>query len=41
MVDAMRKGADDGCMSGKGAASTDQPLKGLAQALDKIEQECK
>jgi invasion protein IalB len=44
MVDAMRKGADltvKGA-SGKGATSTDQySLKGLAQALDKIEQECK
>ena len=44
MVDAMRKGADLTVkgMSGKGATSTDQySLKGLAQALDKIEQECK
>jgi invasion protein IalB len=44
MVDAMRKGADllvKGT-SGRGTTSTDQyALKGLAQALDKIEQECK
>ena len=44
MVDAMRKGADltvKGA-SGKGATSTDQySLKGLAQALAKIDQECK
>jgi invasion protein IalB len=44
MVDAMRKGADlmvKGT-SGRGTQSTDQySLKGLAQALDKIEQECK
>jgi hypothetical protein len=44
MVDAMRKGADlmvKGT-SGRGTTSTDQySLKGLAQALDKIEQECK
>ena len=44
MVDAMRKGADlmvKGT-SGRGTTSTDQyTLKGLAQALDKIEQECK
>jgi hypothetical protein len=44
MVDAMRKGTDVTVKgtSGRGTASTDQySLKGLAQALDKIEQECK
>jgi invasion protein IalB len=44
MVDAMRKGGDLTVKgtSGRGTASTDQySLKGLAQALDKIEQECK
>jgi invasion protein IalB len=44
MVDAMRKGADVTVKgtSGRGTTSTDQySLKGLAQALDKIEQECK
>ena len=44
MVDAMRKGADLTVQgtSGRGTTSTDQySLKGLAQALDKIEQECK
>lgn len=44
MVDAMRKGADLTMKgtSGRGTQSTDQySLKGLAQALDKIEQECK
>jgi len=44
MVDAMRKGADLTVKgtSGRGTESTDQySLKGLAQALDKIEQECK
>lgn len=44
MVDAMRKGADLTVKgtSGRGTASIDQySLKGLAQALDKIEQECK
>jgi invasion protein IalB len=44
MVDAMRKGADLTVKgtSGRGTQSTDQySLKGLAQALDKIEQECK
>jgi hypothetical protein len=44
MVDAMRKGADLTVKgtSGRGTTSTDQySLKGLAQALDKIEQECK
>jgi hypothetical protein len=43
MIDAMRKGTDAvKGTSGRGTASTDQySLKGLAQALDKIEQECK
>jgi invasion protein IalB len=44
MVDAMRKGGDLTVKgtSGRGTASIDQySLKGLAQALDKIEQECK
>jgi hypothetical protein len=45
MVDAMRKAAADLTVkgtSGRGTQSTDQySLKGLAQALDKIEQECK
>jgi hypothetical protein len=44
MVDAMRKGADLTVKgtSGRGTQSMDQySLKGLAQALDKIEQECK
>ena len=44
MVDVMRKGADLTVKgtSGRGTTSTDQySLKGLAQALDKIEQECK
>jgi invasion protein IalB len=44
MVDAMRKGADLTVKgtSGRGTQSTDQySLKGLAQALDKVEQECK
>jgi invasion protein IalB len=44
MVDAMRKGADLTVKgsSGRGAQSTDQySLKGLSQALDKVEQECK
>jgi hypothetical protein len=44
MVDAMRKGGElivKGT-SGRGTASTDQySLKGLAQALEKIEQECR
>ena len=43
-VEAMRKGADLTIkgVSGRGTQSTDQfSLKGLAQALDKIEQECK
>jgi hypothetical protein len=44
MVDAMRKGVDVTVKgtSGRGTTSTDQySLKGLAQALEKIEQECK
>jgi hypothetical protein len=44
MIDAMRKGADLTVKgtSGRGTQSTDQySLKGLAQALDKIEQECR
>jgi invasion protein IalB len=44
MVDAMRKGVDLTVKgtSGRGTQSTDQySLKGLGQALDKIEQECK
>jgi hypothetical protein len=44
MVEAMRKGVDLTVKgtSGRGTQSTDQySLKGLAQALDKIEQECK
>ena len=44
MVEAMRKGGDLTVRgtSGKGTQSTDSySLKGLAQALDKIEQECK
>jgi invasion protein IalB len=44
MVGAMRKGAGLTVKgtSGRGTASTDEyALKGLAQALDKIEQECK
>jgi len=44
MVDAMRKGADLTVKgtSGRGTLSTDQySLKGLAQALDKVEQECR
>ena len=43
MVDAMRKGADLTVKgtTGRSTESTDQySLKGLAQALDKIEQEC-
>jgi len=43
-VDAMRKGADLTVKgtSGRGTTSTDQfSLKGLAQALDRAEQECK
>ncbi len=44
MVDAMRKGADLTVkgMSGLGTESTDQySLKGLSQALDRADQECK
>jgi len=44
MVDALRKGADLTVKgtSGRGTQSTDQySLKGLAQALDRAEQECK
>ena len=44
MVDAMRKGADLTIKgtSGRGTQSTDQySLQGLAQALDRAEQECK
>ena len=44
MIEAMRKGADLTVKgtSGRGTQSTDQySLKGLAQALDRAEQECK
>jgi len=44
MVDAMRKAADVTVKgtSGKGANSTDQySLKGLAQALERVDQECR
>jgi hypothetical protein len=44
MVDAMRKGADlvVRSVSGRGTKSTDTySLKGLAEALDKVAQECK
>jgi hypothetical protein len=44
MVDAMRKAADVTVKgtSGKGANSTDQySLKGLPQALDRVDQECR
>jgi hypothetical protein len=44
MVDAMRKGTDLTVkgMSGHGTESTDQyALKGLSQAMDKADQECK
>ena len=44
MIDAMRKGADLTIkgMSGRGTQSTDTySLKGLAQAIDRAEQECK
>ena len=44
MVDTMRKGGDLTVKgtSGRGTQSTDQySLKGLAQALDKIQQECR
>jgi len=43
-VDAMRKGADVTIkgMSGRGTATTDQfSLKGMSQALDRAERECK
>jgi invasion protein IalB len=44
LIDAMRKGTDLTVkgVSGRGTASTDQfSLKGLAQALDRADQECK
>jgi hypothetical protein len=44
MVDAMRKGAElvVRSVSGRGTKSTDTySLKGLAEALDKVAQECK
>jgi hypothetical protein len=44
MIEAMRKGADLTVkgVSGRGAASTDTySLKGIAQALDRAEQECR
>jgi len=44
MIDTMRKGGDLTVKgtSGRGTQSTDQySLKGLAQALDKIQQECR
>jgi invasion protein IalB len=44
MLDAMRKGSDLTVKgtSGRGTSSTDQfSLKGLSQALDRAEQECK
>ena len=44
MVDAMRKGADVVIKgeSGKGTQTTDTfSLKGIAQALDRVGQECK
>jgi invasion protein IalB len=44
MIDAMRKGADLTVKgtSGRGTQSVDQySLKGLAQALERAEQECK
>ena len=44
MVDAMRKGADlvVRSISGRGTKSSDiYTLKGLAEALDKVAQECK
>jgi len=44
MIDAMRKGADLTIKgtSGRGTASTDTySLKGLAQAIERVEQECK
>ena len=44
MIDAMRKGADRTVKgtSGRGTASTDTySLKGLSQAIERVEQECK
>jgi invasion protein IalB len=44
MIEAMRKGSDLTVkgVSGRGTQSTDQfSLKGLAQALDRADQECK
>jgi invasion protein IalB len=44
MIEAMRKGADLTIKgtSGRGTISTDQySLKGLSQAIDRVEQECK
>jgi hypothetical protein len=44
MIDAMRKGSDVVVKgeSGKGTKTTDTfSLKGIAQALDRIGQECK
>jgi hypothetical protein len=44
MVDAMRKGTDVTVKgtSGRGTQSTDQySLKGLAQALERVDQECR
>jgi invasion protein IalB len=44
MIEAMRKGSDLTVkgQSGRGTSSTDQfSLKGIAQALDRAEQECK
>jgi invasion protein IalB len=44
MVDAMRKGSDLTIKgtSGHGTESTDQyALKGLSQAMDRADQECK
>ena len=44
LVDALRKGADAVVKgtSSKGTETTDTfPLKGLAQALDKLAQECR
>ena len=43
-MDALRKGADATVkgVSAKGTETTDTfPLKGLAQALDKLAQECR
>jgi invasion protein IalB len=44
LIDAMRKGSDVTIkgVSGRGTQTTDQfSLKGLGQALDRAEQECK